>query len=124
MELIEVRRALLRSMDARRAGVRHCPRDFASAESKTTAGGIAPAFVEGEYRRRIMTIERAISSTVYTQLVTTTSILAKLAVCSILLAGISSAHAVSDDGANRSGVSRRSGVPAAPRLAAFLKANC
>jgi len=65
-----------------------------------------------------MTIERAISSTVYTQLVTTTSILAKLAVCSILLAGISSAHAVSDDGANRSGVSRRSGVPAAPRLAA------
>jgi hypothetical protein len=65
-----------------------------------------------------MTIERAISSTVFTQLVTTTSILAKLAVCSILLAGISSAHAVSDDGANRSGVSRRSGVPAAPKLVA------
>jgi hypothetical protein len=34
MELIEVRRALLRSVDARRARVRHCPRDFAGAESK------------------------------------------------------------------------------------------
>jgi len=38
------------------------------------------------YRRRIMTIARAISGAVYTQLVTTTSMLAKLAVGAILLA--------------------------------------
>jgi hypothetical protein len=58
-------------------------------------------------RRRIMTIGRAISGTVYTRLVTTTSIIAKLAVCAVLLAGIRCAHAASDDG-----VARRSSVPA------------
>ena len=60
-----------------------------------------------------MTIERAISGTVYTRLVTTTSILAKLTVCAVLLAGVASAHAANDDETNRSGVARRSGVHAA-----------
>jgi hypothetical protein len=60
-----------------------------------------------------MTIERAISGTVYTQLVTTTSILAKLVVCAILLASIANAQAAEDDGSNRSSVSRRSDVHAA-----------
>ena len=64
-----------------------------------------------------MTIERAISGTVYTQLVTTTSILAKLVVCAILLASIANAQAANDDGSNTSGVSRRSGVHAAQNRA-------
>lgn len=60
-----------------------------------------------------MTIERAISGTVYTHLVTTTSILAKLVVCGLLLASIANAQAANDEGSNQSGVSRRSGVHAA-----------
>src|SRR5438105_15289279 len=63
-----------------------------------------------------MMIERAISGTVYTQLVTTTSILAKLVVCAILLASIANAQAASDDDSNRSGISRRSGVHAAQKF--------
>ena len=65
-----------------------------------------------------MTIEREISETVYTQLITTTSILAKLAVCAILLASIASAQAASDDDSNRNGVARRSGVHAAQKVSA------
>ena len=65
-----------------------------------------------------MTIERAISGTVYTQLVTTTSILAKLVVCTILLASIANAQAAGDDWSNRSSVSRRSDVHAAQNHAA------
>ena len=69
-----------------------------------------------------MTIEREISGTVYTRLVTTTSILAKLVVCAILLASIVNAQAANDqaandDGSNRSGISRRSGVHAAQNRA-------
>jgi len=63
-----------------------------------------------------MTIERAISGTVYTQLVTTTSILAKLVVCAILLASIANAQAASDDDSTRSGISRRSGAHAAQKF--------
>jgi len=63
-----------------------------------------------------MTIERAISGTVYTQLVTTTSILAKLVVGAILLASIANAQAANDDESNRNGVSRRSGVQAAQKI--------
>src|SRR6266545_2893911 len=69
------------------------------------------------YRRRIMTIERAISGTVYTQLVTTTSILAKLVVCAILLASVANAQAANDGGSGASGVSRRSDVHAAQNRA-------
>jgi hypothetical protein len=47
MELIEVRYVLLQSMDARRARVRQCPRDFALRNQTTAAGGIVPAFTEG-----------------------------------------------------------------------------
>jgi hypothetical protein len=65
-----------------------------------------------------MTIDRAISNTVYTQWVTTASILAKLAVCAILLASVTCAQAVSGDESNQSGVSRRAGVHAAPKLTA------
>src|SRR5215211_130454 len=88
------------------------------AESEVGGGRhYAPAFTEGGYRRQIMTIERAISGTVYTQLVATTSILAKLAVCAILLASMASAHAASGEGVDENGVSRRSGVHAAQKVA-------
>src|SRR5205807_8542739 len=112
MELHSVQHALLRSVDARRARVRHYPRDLALAESLVDGRRhCAPVF----YRRQIMTIEIAISGTVYTQLVTTTSILAKLVVCAILLASIANAQAANDD-SNRSGISRRSGVHTAQKF--------
>jgi hypothetical protein len=44
-------------------------------------------------------IKSAISSTIHTRLVTTTSIVAKLAVCAILLAGIDCAHAAKNPAA-------------------------
>ena len=65
-----------------------------------------------------MTIKRVISGAVYTQLATTTSIIAKLAVCAILLASVTSAHAAIGDRSNESGVSRHSGVHATQRPAA------
>ena len=65
-----------------------------------------------------MTIESAISNTDYTQWVTTASIFAKLAVCAILLACVTSAQAESGGGSNQGGVSRRAGVHAAPNLVA------
>jgi hypothetical protein len=42
-------------------------------------------------------IKSAISNTVHTPLVSTTSIVAKLAVCAVLLAGVDSAHAAKSD---------------------------
>ena len=65
-----------------------------------------------------MTIRRVVSGTVHTQLITTTSIIAKLAVCAILLAGVTSAHAVIDDGSDQSDVSRRADAQATQNLAA------
>jgi hypothetical protein len=53
-----------------------------------------------------MTIRRVISGAVHTQLATTSSIIAKLAVCAILLAGIASAHAANGDDSSKSGVAR------------------
>jgi hypothetical protein len=53
-----------------------------------------------------MTIKRVISGAVHTQLATTSSIIAKLAVCAILLAGIASAHAANGDDSSKSGVAR------------------
>jgi len=57
-------------------------------------------------------MKSAISSSVYFRLVTTTSIIAKLAVCAILLASISYAHAAKIDGSDAK--------DAAPRPAAHV----
>src|SRR3954468_6404852 len=51
-------------------------------------------------------IKSAISSTVYFRPVTTTSIVAKLAVCAILLASIGSAHAAKNDGPDATDAAR------------------
>ena len=71
-----------------------------------------------------MTIERAISDTVYTQLVTTTSILAKLVACAILLASIANAQAANDDGSNQTGASRRSNTAFCPVRPPYSSIRC
>jgi len=52
-----------------------------------------------------MTIKKAISGVVFTRLVTTSSLIAKLAACAILLAGVTCAQAANDDGVNASNAS-------------------
>jgi hypothetical protein len=66
-------------------------------------------------------IENAVSSTVYIRLVTTTSIVAKLAVCAILLAGSTSAHAAKNEGSDASGAPRRLATHATLKLAAPVR---
>jgi hypothetical protein len=53
-----------------------------------------------------MTIERVISGTVHTRLVTTASITARFAVCAILFAGISGAQAAGSNKSHESAVAR------------------
>lgn len=69
-------------------------------------------------------IKSAISSTVYTRLVSTTSIVAKLAVCAILLAGIDSADAANanaNDGAGAKAAVHRPAAKATLKKLARLE---
>src|SRR5215510_14131232 len=69
------------------------------------------------FLRRLIMITSAISNTVYTRLVITTSIVAQLAVCAILVAGIGNAHAATKDDNSTSSASRRAATHATHKAA-------